>query len=146
MPNQNPLDSLEAIRDELIEMLSEINAILVWMRANQSELLISGYAYSDVLKNTEKSHSQGLSLMRWVDGNIDMDRRVISKPEVVTATLFSKNLRSLVRGSAQNFNSLANGAYLSHRVSSVRTKIRTFSDATKRSIHICDAIRALETE
>lgn len=146
MPNHNPLDSLEAIRDELIEMLSEINAILTWLRTNQSELSVSGYSYSDVLKNTEKSHEQGLSLMRWVDGNIDMNRRIISKPEVVQATLFSKNLRSLVRGSAQNFNSLANGAYLSHRVSSIRPKIRTFSDATKRSIHVCDAIRALETE
>lgn len=146
MPNRNPLDSLEAIRDELIEMLSEINAVLAWLQTNRSELALSGYSYRNVLENTEESHAQGLSLMRWVEGNIDMDRRIISKPEVVQAALFSKNLRSLVRGSAQNFNSLANNAYLNHRASNIRVKIRTFSDATKRSIHICDAIRALETE
>lgn len=145
MPNHNPLDSLEAIHDEIIEMVSSLNALTAWLNGNKTYL-----AWDDrdlrVFQNTDLCIEQALTLGCWVQGNIDMDRRVFPRPDVVQATLFAKKLRSQMRGTSMNFNSITNAAHLRNDINSPRQKIKMFADAGKMSIRICEAIRALETE
>lgn len=145
MTQNNRLDSLESIHFALMEMGTSTEARITWLDNNKN-ILDWNIDYHKVLNSFLTCQKQIFLLAAWVQGNIDIDRRVFPTADVAQARLFAKNLRSKMRGTSMDFNALINEANLNRSITRNRHLMREFADTAKRSVHVWEAFRALEVE
>ena len=145
MPQNNRLDSLESIHFALTEMATSTEERITWLDNNKN-LLDWKIDYHKVVGDFLMCQKHILLLSAWVQGNIDMDRRVFPVADVAQARLFAKKLRSKMRGTSMDFNAFINEANLHGSITRNRHLMREFADTAKRSVHIWEAFRALEVE
>lgn len=134
-------NAMEKMHDDATELHMLLGVVMQWINNNREQVMNSSPA-TKVPENAKECLEKSEAIKLWARGNLDMERASVSKSEAIQVRNFAKSLRSLVRGTAQSYNSLA-FSYMS--LYGGRTVKRTFAEAATLSARLSHTVNTLDS-
>lgn len=138
----NTMTVMDKMDVETAELHTLLGVVVQWMNENRTKVKECSPA-TGLPEQVQECLTKAEAIKLWTQGNLDMGRTVVSRAEALEIKKFAKNLRSLVRGTSQSYNSMAFNYKQFYRGSTVK---RTFTTAATSASRLAHLVNTLESE